>query len=70
MNAVNALRVARGAGIYLSVDGDDLVLEASKPPPDAILDILSSRKAEGKVSGCLFRLLVVPGAILGCFALF
>lgn len=46
MNAATALRLARDAGIYLRVDGDDLVLEASAPPPDAVLDLLSSRKAD------------------------
>jgi hypothetical protein len=46
MNAANALRVARDAGIDLRVDGNDLVLEASAPPPNAVLDLLSSRKVD------------------------
>jgi hypothetical protein len=33
MSAVEALKVARAAGIHLGIDGDDLVLEASAPPP-------------------------------------
>jgi len=45
MNAAEALRTARAAGIELGIDGDDLVLEASAPPTAAILDLLSSHKA-------------------------
>ena len=33
MSAVEALKAARAAGIQLGIDGDDLVLEASAPPP-------------------------------------
>src|SRR5262245_42964434 len=33
-------------GIHLEVDGDDLLLEASAPPPSAILEVLSQHKAE------------------------
>ena len=44
MSAVEALKAARTAGIQLRLDGDDLVLEASAPPPAAILDLLSRHK--------------------------
>ena len=46
MSASQALRAARAAGIHLEVDGDDLLLEASAPPPTAVLDALSRHKAE------------------------
>ena len=46
MSAANALRAARDAGIGLHVDGVDLVLEASAPPPAAVLDLLTRHKAD------------------------
>ena len=45
MSAVEALKTARAAGIQLGIDGDDLVLEASAPPPPAVIDLLSRHKA-------------------------
>jgi hypothetical protein len=45
MSAVEALKVARAAGIHLGIDGDDLVLEASAPPHPAVIDLLSRHKA-------------------------
>ncbi len=44
MSAAEALKAARAAGVKVGVDGDDLVLEASAPPPEAILDLLSQHK--------------------------
>jgi hypothetical protein len=44
MTAADALKVARTAGIELHLDGDDLVLEASAPPPAEILDLLLRHK--------------------------
>jgi hypothetical protein len=46
MSAADALKAARDAGVQLGLDGDDLMLEASAPPPPAILDLLSRHKAE------------------------
>jgi hypothetical protein len=46
MSAAEALKAARAADIKLAIDGDDLVLEASAPPPSAILEVLSRHKAE------------------------
>ena len=46
MSAAQALSAARAVGIHLEVDGDDLLLEASAPPPGAILEVLSQHKAE------------------------
>ena len=45
MSAAEALEAARAAGIELGIDGDDLVLQASAPPPPAVLDLLSRHKA-------------------------
>jgi hypothetical protein len=44
MSAVEALKAARVAGIELGTDGDDLVLEASAPPPAVLLNQLSRHK--------------------------
>ena len=44
MSAIQALGAARAFGIHLQLDGDDLLLEASEPPPDAVLDALSRHK--------------------------
>jgi hypothetical protein len=46
MSAVQALGAARAFGIRLELDGDDLLLEASAPPPDAVLEALSQHKAD------------------------
>jgi hypothetical protein len=46
MNAPEALAAAHAGGINLRVDGDYLVPEACAPPPGAILDLLSSCKAD------------------------
>jgi hypothetical protein len=45
MKALDALECARAAGIVLSLDGDDLVLEAASIPPAAVLESLSQQKA-------------------------
>jgi hypothetical protein len=44
MSAALALKAARDAGVQLRLDGDDLLLEASAPPPDDLLDLLSRHK--------------------------
>jgi len=46
MSAAEALKAARAAGIDLRLDGGDLVLEASAPPPAGILDLLSRHKPD------------------------
>jgi hypothetical protein len=45
VSAAAALKAARAAGIELELDGGDLVLEASAPPPASVLDLLSRHKA-------------------------
>jgi hypothetical protein len=44
VSAADALKAARAAGVDLRLDGDDLVLEASAPPPLATLDLVSRHK--------------------------
>ena len=44
MSAAEVLKAARAAGITLGIDGNDLVLEASAPPPPVVLDLLSRHK--------------------------
>ena len=45
MKAAAALRTARAASVEITLDGDDLILEASSPPPEPVLDALSRNKA-------------------------
>jgi hypothetical protein len=45
MNAAEVLQAARDAGIQVKIDGADLLLKASAPPPAAVLDGLSQHKA-------------------------
>jgi hypothetical protein len=46
MSAVEALKAARAAGVGIALEGEDLMLEASAPPPAAVLDALSRHKAD------------------------
>ena len=46
MSAPKAIMEARAAGVQILLDGDDLVLEASSPPPESVLDALSRKKGE------------------------
>jgi hypothetical protein len=46
MSAAEALRDARAAGVIVTIEGDNLVLEACAPPPAAVLELLSRHKAE------------------------
>ena len=41
-----ALKTARALGIRVRLDGDDLELEASLPPPSTVLDLLSRHKTD------------------------
>ncbi len=45
MTAAECLRAARATGIDIVLDGNDLVLEASSPPPETIINALSCNKA-------------------------
>jgi hypothetical protein len=44
MSATEALKAARDAGVRVRIDRDDLVLEATAPPPPAVLNLLSGNK--------------------------
>ena len=46
MTVVEALNLARAAGINFRIEGGDLVLEAVSPPPSDMLDLLRPHKAE------------------------
>ena len=58
VKAAEALSVARAAGIRVSIDGGDLVLEASAPPPPSVIEQLRASKAD------LLAALSAPGAII------
>jgi hypothetical protein len=45
MTAAEALQIARAAAIRVTIDGDDLVLDASAQPASFVLDLLSGHKA-------------------------
>jgi hypothetical protein len=45
MSPAEALMAARSAGIHISVDGDDLVLESAAEPPLAVVNLLTEHKA-------------------------
>ena len=44
MSPPEAMAAARAGGVQIAIDGADLVLEASGPPPDAILELLTRYK--------------------------
>jgi hypothetical protein len=46
VNAILAIAEARAAGVELGLDGDALALEASAPPPAAVIESLLRHKAE------------------------
>jgi hypothetical protein len=46
VNAIMAIAEAGVAGVELGLDGDALALEASAPPPPAVIESLSRHKAE------------------------
>jgi hypothetical protein len=46
MSAADALMLARVTGIQIRIDGDDLALEASAPPPADVLNLLARHKPD------------------------
>ncbi len=46
MNAGEVLKAAQDAGIRITAEGDDLVLDADAPPPAPIVDALKRHKAQ------------------------
>ncbi len=46
MNAVETIEAAKAAGVEIAVDGAELSLKASEPPPPAVLEALRQNKQE------------------------
>jgi hypothetical protein len=46
VSATETLALALAAGVRVRTDGDDLLLEASAPPPPAVLDLVSRHKTD------------------------
>ena len=46
MNAAEVIKEAAAAGIRIAIKGSGLSLEASAPPPKAIIDLISEHKPE------------------------
>ena len=46
MNAMETLKAAQTAGVFVGVDAGDLVLEAAAEPPRALLHLLKRHKVE------------------------
>ena len=44
MSPADAIKAARASGVDIGIDGDDLVLNATVPPPPALIDQLSYHK--------------------------
>jgi hypothetical protein len=45
VSAAEALQAAHAAGVRVTVEGADLVLDAAAPPPSSVLDMLARSKA-------------------------
>jgi hypothetical protein len=46
MNAIQALQLARAAGVRIGIEGETLTLEADAAPPSAVIDLLAQHKAQ------------------------
>lgn len=46
MSAVQALNIARAAGVRIGIDGDALTLDADTAPPPKVLELLAHHKAQ------------------------
>jgi hypothetical protein len=46
MSAAEALRIARGAGVELTLDGDGLLIDAASEPPPSVLEELRRYKPD------------------------
>lgn len=46
MTALEALTVARNAGVAVALDGDALLVSAVSKPPEAVLEVLARHKGE------------------------
>jgi hypothetical protein len=46
MNAAEVIKEAAAVGIQVAIEGDGLSLEASEPPPKAIIELITQHKPE------------------------
>jgi hypothetical protein len=46
MNAAEVIQEAAAVGIRIAIEGDGLSLEATEPPPKAIIELISQHKPE------------------------
>jgi hypothetical protein len=46
MNAAEVVKEAAAAGIQIAIEGDGLLLEATAPPPKAIVELITQHKPE------------------------
>jgi hypothetical protein len=46
MKAVEVIKEAAAVGIRIAIEGGDLSLEATEPPPKAIIDLITQHKPE------------------------
>ena len=46
MNAAQVMKQAAAAGIRIAIEGDSLSLEATAPPPQAIIELITQHKPE------------------------
>ena len=46
MNAAQVMKQAAAAGIRIAIEGDSLSLEATAPPPQAIIELITKHKPE------------------------
>jgi hypothetical protein len=46
MNAAEIIKEATAAGVRIAIEGDGLSLEATAPPPNAIIELIAQHKAE------------------------
>jgi hypothetical protein len=46
MNAAEVIKEAAAVGIQIAIEGDGLSLEATAPPPEAIIELISQHKLE------------------------
>jgi len=60
LTAPDAIRAAWAAGVRVSTDGNDLLLEANAPPPSPVLDRLRRQKAA--VIAFMMRTRATPGS--------
>jgi hypothetical protein len=46
MNAAELIKEAAAVGIQISIEGDDLLVKATAPPPEEIIELITQHKPE------------------------